>query len=207
MCPMLYEVRTYILKAGSIPHFEDEFEKALPAREKLSKLGALWHTEIGPLNQVIHVWPYESIEERSAIRAEAIATGVWPPKMDPGTIINMQSEIFIPAPFMRPLGGDQALGNVYEMRTYTYQPGAMPEVVKRWGERIVEREQSSPLAAGMYSDLGGLNKWVHIWPYKDLNHRAEIRSNRGENWPPPTREFIVSQESKIMIPANCSPMH
>ncbi|MFL2644079.1 MAG: NIPSNAP family protein [Dehalococcoidia bacterium] len=204
---MLYEVRSYILKAGATPHFEEEFEKALPEREKFSKLGAFWHTEIGPLNQVIHVWPYKDIEERSRIRAEAVAAGVWPPKVEPGTIINMQSEIFIPAPFMRPLGGDQALGNVYEMRTYTYQPGAMPEVVKRWGERIEEREKASPLVAGMYSDIGGLNKWVHIWAYDDLNHRAEVRSNRGENWPPPTREFIVSQENKIMLPSSFSPMH
>ena len=91
---MLYEVRSYILKAGATPHFEEEFEKALPEREKFSKLGAFWHTEIGPLNQVIHVWPYKYIEERSRIRAEAVAAGVWPPKVEPGTIINMQSEIF-----------------------------------------------------------------------------------------------------------------
>jgi hypothetical protein len=33
--------------------------RRLPLREKHSKLGAFWHTEFGPLNQVIHVYPYE----------------------------------------------------------------------------------------------------------------------------------------------------
>ena len=116
---MIYEVRTYTLKPGSVPTFEENFAKALPHRLKYSPLAAFWHTEIGPLNQVIHVWPYESLDERTRIRAEAVQDPNWPPANDPDMYVNMESEIFIPAPFMRPLGGDQALGNIYEMRSYT----------------------------------------------------------------------------------------
>ena len=58
---MIYEVRTYTLKPGSVATFEENFSKALPHRLKYSPLAAFWHTEIGPLNQVIHVWPYESL--------------------------------------------------------------------------------------------------------------------------------------------------
>jgi hypothetical protein len=32
-------------------------------------LGAFWHTEFGPLNQVIHVDPYEDLQQRTAVRA------------------------------------------------------------------------------------------------------------------------------------------
>ncbi len=105
--------------------------------------------------------------------------------------------------------GNQALGNIYEMRSYTYQPGTIPEVVKRWAECVPYREESSPMAAGMYSELGGLNKWVHIWPYKDLNERNRIRAAaiKGGHWPPNTREFLVKQDNKIMVPAAFSPMH
>ena len=41
---MIYEVRTYTLKPGSVAKFEENFGKALPARQKYSKLGAFWHT-------------------------------------------------------------------------------------------------------------------------------------------------------------------
>lgn len=51
---MIYEVRTYTLKPGSVPRFEELLGAALPHRETYSKLGAFWHTEIGPLNEVIH---------------------------------------------------------------------------------------------------------------------------------------------------------
>ena len=205
---MIYEVRTYTLKPGGTPQFEQNFAEALPHREKYSPLGAFWHTDIGPLNQVIHVWPYQDLDERTRIREEAVQDPNWPPRSD-GLILNMESEIFIPADFMRPLGGDQALGNIYEMRSYTYQPGAMGEVLKRWAAAVPHREEYSPLAAGMYTELGGLNKWVHIWPYQDLEERNRIReeASHNEHWPPPTREFLVRQENKIMLPAAFSPMH
>jgi hypothetical protein len=202
---MIYEVRTYTLKPGTVPQFEESFGKALANRAKVSPLGVFWHTEIGPLNQVIHVWPYESLEHRDECRGTKVEG--WPPP-NGGNILNMESEIWNPAEFMRPMS-NQALGNIYEMRIYTYQPGSMGEVLKRWAAAIPHREEYSPLAAGMYSELGGLNKWMHVWPYKDLEERNHIRAEaaKNEHWPPPTREFLVRQENKILAPAAFSPMH
>ena len=97
---MIYEVRTYTLRPGSVPEFEKNFGEALPYREKYSKLGAFWHTEIGPLNQVIHVWPYESVEERDSIRAEAANAPTWPPP--PSTrefLIKQENKRLVPAAF------------------------------------------------------------------------------------------------------------
>src|SRR5437763_12921416 len=66
---MLYEVRTYTLRPGTVAEFEERFAKRLPLREKHSKLGAYWHTEFGPLNQVIHVYPYDDLRQRTSVRA------------------------------------------------------------------------------------------------------------------------------------------
>ena len=204
---MIYEVRTYDLKPGTVAQYMKNFGDALPHREKYSKLGAFWQTEIGPLSQVIHVWPYENLDERDRIRAEAAQDPHWPPPSD-GAVVNMNSEIWVPAPFMRPMGGDQALGDIYEMRIYTYEPGSIPELLRLWTEAIPYREEFSPLAAGMYTEFGGLNRWTHVWPYKDLNERARIRSeaSKSPHWPSgaPGR---VRQENKLLVPAAFSPMH
>jgi len=130
----------------------------------------------------------------------------WPPKVGE-FIVNMESEIFIPAPFMEPLG-DKKIGPVYEMRSYMYQPGAMPEVLKRWAEAIPQRVQLSPLAACWYSEIGGLNKFVHVWAYKDMDERDRLRaeSRNLSAWPPKTLEFLVSQSNKILLPAAFSRM-
>ena len=69
---------------------------------------------------------------------------------------------------MHPLGSrDYGTGNVYEMRTYTYASGDIPKVLEGWSKAIEAREKFSPLAACWTSELGGLNKFVHIWVYKD----------------------------------------
>ena len=203
---MIYEVRSYTLKPGTVADCEQRFAEAIPYREKYSPLGAFWHTEIGPLNQIIHVWPYENLQQRTEIRAQAMKDPHWPPKIL-DMVESMESEIFIPAPFMQPLG-KRKLGNVYEMRTYMYKPGSMPEVLARWAEAIPQRVQVSPLAACWYSELGGLNKFVHVWAYRDLEERSRIRAEvmMLSQWPPKTREFLVSQANKILIPATFSPM-
>jgi hypothetical protein len=130
----------------------------------------------------------------------------WPPKL--GEFIEtMDSEIFLPASFMEPLA-PRTLGSIYEMRTYTYQPGTMPEVLKRWEAAIADRVTLSPLAACWYSEMGELNKFVHLWAYKSFAERDRIRaeSMRLPTWPPKMREFLVSQSNKILFPASCSPM-
>ena len=64
---MIYEIRTYRVKVGSLPEVEKRFGEAYEHRKKISPLAAFWHTEIGPLNEIIHVWPYENLGERSRL--------------------------------------------------------------------------------------------------------------------------------------------
>jgi len=56
---MIIEMRTYLLKPGTTAAFEERFAEGLTARLQFSRLGALWRSEVGTLNQVVHVWPYE----------------------------------------------------------------------------------------------------------------------------------------------------
>ena len=162
---------------------------------------------MGPLNQVIHVWPYEDLHQRDEIRSRAAKEPDWPPKASE-LIVSMQSEIFSPQPFSPKLGDGQKLGNVYEMRISRYQPGAIPKVIERWGEALKGgRLELSPLAVCMSSELGQLNVWIHIWPYASMGERSRVRgeSRKLDTWPPGTREWLVSQQNKFLIPASFSP--
>jgi NIPSNAP protein len=203
---MIYELRTFNLRSGMVADFEQRYAEALPERTRISPLGGCWHTEIGPLNQVISVWPYESVAQRDQARAEAARAG-WPPPVT-DLITSEEAWIVQPAPFMRPLEPGQ-LGAVYEMRVYTVQVGKMPEIIKLWGAAIADREKLSPLAAAWYTDTGPVSTWIHLWPYADLNERARVRAEAQKlgNWPPPTRPYLTKQENRILIPAAYSPLH
>ena len=100
---MIYEVRTYTLRTGAVAEFEDRFAKRKPLREKHSKLGGLLHTEFGPLNQVVHIWPYNDLGHRTAVR-DAMAKDAELSALPGGRdlIIAQEADILIPAPFMQP---------------------------------------------------------------------------------------------------------
>ena len=126
---MIYEVRTYRLKPRMVPGFMKAFGEAYEnGRKQLSPLAAFFYSEVGPLNEVMHIWPYENIEERAAVRAEAVATGVWPPAVS-DMIHQMNSEIFTPFPFMGEfMSGEH--GPLFEYRYYSVHNGTMPGIIK-----------------------------------------------------------------------------
>jgi hypothetical protein len=203
---MIFEFRTYTLHPRTLPEFVKRFGDALERRLTYSKLAAFWYTEIGPLNQVIHVWPYDNALERSKIRAQAVKDGAWPPKVSE-FIAEMKAEIFEPLAFSPPMSPSND-GPYFEMRSYTLKPGAIPEMAQRWQEHLPARTKLSPLTGLFTSDVGGLNQWVHIWAYKSLDQRVEVRKKAvaSGSWPPPGSGTTLKQETKILLAAPFSPI-
>jgi hypothetical protein len=204
---MIYEIRTYDLKPRTLQEFlKRNEEKLKEGRLTYSQLFGFWYTEAGPLNQVVHIWPYEDLNQRRDIRAKVVADGVWPPNAGE-FIVNMQSDIGLPAPVMQPPGA-ATLGPIYEMRIYTFPPGAIASVIERWNENIPERVKYSPLVGAWHTEIGGLNKWIHMWAYKSFEERLHIRAELREKgiWPKPGGATPLKQENKILLPAPFSPL-
>jgi NIPSNAP protein len=213
---MIYEFRTYDLKPHSLPEVEKRFAEGYETRKKFSPLAAFWHTEIGPLNQIIHVWGYKDLAERARIRDTAVKEGAgkWPPKTAE-FLVRQRSEIFVPfdfSPEMKP--GKQ--GPFFEMRVYTYAAGQLPNLTKAWTLAIPNRLKHGPATGILYSELGGLNQFMHIWPYRTLDERWALRNKLRETgeWPPSVvakkaglpEYHLVQQENKIVMPAAFSPL-
>jgi len=204
---VIYEFRTYDLKPGSVQEVIKRFGDAYEHRQELSKLAAFWYTEIGPLNQIIHVWPYADTAERASIRKEAGSKDYWPPKIA-DFIVHQVSEIMVPwemSPELTP--GNH--GPYYELRSYELVPGSLKSTQDRWQSSIEDRCKFSSLGAVMNVDLGTVNKIVHVWPYESLDQRASVRKEAAERgiWPPKGggKDFF-KQENKILLPAPFSPM-
>lgn len=203
---MIYEVRTYQIQPGSLQEVLSRFGEAYEHRKRYSELAAFWYSEIGPLNQIVHVWPYENVAERDKIRAEAAKSPHWPPRIQE-FLVSMNSEIFIPCPFSPTLKTGKN-GPYYEMRSYTLKAGKIPEMIEGWSGKIEGRIKLSPLTIAMYTEVGNLNKFVHIWSYNSLDQRKQIRDKaRAEGiWPPGGGGGrLVAQENKILLPAPFSP--
>jgi hypothetical protein len=73
----LYELRWYRSHPGKIGEWINHIKGVMPVREKYSKIVGLWQTEMGQLNEAVHLWSYHDLNERAAVRAKALQDPEW----------------------------------------------------------------------------------------------------------------------------------
>jgi hypothetical protein len=100
---MIVEERTYTVKPGTVSQYYDDYNpRGLQIQKRiLGNLIGYFHTEIGPLNKIVHLWGYESLADREKRRAALAADPEWLAylRQSPDIIVDMESRILIPAPF------------------------------------------------------------------------------------------------------------
>lgn len=75
---MIFEMRTYTIKVGRLKSYIEHFEKVgFPIISKYATLVGYWYTEIGELNQVIHIWSYDDLNDREQKRGELYKDSLW----------------------------------------------------------------------------------------------------------------------------------
>lgn len=76
---MYYELRTYTIKPTRLADWLALYQSdALAVQtEHLGKLVGFFTTEFGEANQVVHIWAYESLDDRAARRASMAADPRW----------------------------------------------------------------------------------------------------------------------------------
>jgi hypothetical protein len=210
---MIYELRTYTVRQGTLP---DVVKAASTVsrdirKDDYGKLEGYWHTDIGPLNQVMHMWSYADLNERARLRAELAKnprwTGEYIPLIRPHLIrqdIRLLNGLVAPvAPARTP--------NIYEFRNYRTKAGA----VRQWADHMVKalpvREKYSKIAGLWITEAPQPNEVCHIWAYSDLNERAQVRSDapKDPGWAAFLKEtapLIEEMHSTIMVPTVHSPL-
>lgn len=102
---MFVDERIYTLHAGKVGEFLKLYEaEGLPVQTRiLGKPIGYYYTEFGPLNQVVHLWAYESFEDRLRRRDELLASPEWKSyaaKMRP-LVHHVENKLLMPAPFFK----------------------------------------------------------------------------------------------------------
>lgn len=91
-----YEFRTYGLRQGLLAQTIAAWQEAVPARHALSPLVGAFTALDGEQPRFLNVWAYENLDQRSRVRADAVARGLWPPKGGPASLTRMQSTLCVP---------------------------------------------------------------------------------------------------------------
>ena len=175
---MIYEFRTYTTGPGQAPLLAKySAEIGRPIRgDDHGKLEGYWLTEIGPLNQVMHLWSYEDMNHRSEVKAKLAANEAWKNEYltKTGPLIIRQDNRLMTA--TKPLVAPDSEGNIYEYRYYRCKVGKTKVFAEAITKAMSVRERHSKNVCIWITDTGQPNEVSHLWAYKDLNHRAEARA-------------------------------
>ena len=190
---MIYDMRTYEIAPGRVADYmKNVKEIAIPIRRDHGvKLGGWYYSEVGPLNQVWHIWAYEDtkhlVEGAEAVRADPRWRNDYMPSNR--GLVQSQRDAIVVQPAFAPTSYepvDSAEPRLYDMRIYDIKPGRIPEymsAVEQVGLPIRE-ELGVKLAGWFYSDVGTLNQVVHIWAYDDSDdlHRKMRAVYQHPGW-------------------------
>lgn len=101
---MIVDHRTYTTYPGKLAAFLKVYEeKGLPLQLKYLKNMVGWYTsmDIGPLNQVVHIWAYDDLKDRADKRAELQADPEWAAYLQEAMpyLMSMENKILSPTSF------------------------------------------------------------------------------------------------------------
>jgi hypothetical protein len=101
--PMIVDVRTYTLIPRKMAKYLELFEKhALPVMQRHGlELMGYYMSQIGPLNQVVHLWRYDSLADLEKKRAARDADPAWGEflSLTEGMVLMQDNKVMRPASF------------------------------------------------------------------------------------------------------------
>ena len=100
---MIIEHRTYKIKPGKLNALMDLYGKVgMDVHKKIlgNQIG-YFYTEIGPLNEIVHLYGYKSLDDRARRRKELSENETWQKYISQAInfIENQESKILLPAKF------------------------------------------------------------------------------------------------------------
>jgi NIPSNAP len=210
---MIHELRTYTVKQGTLPEVIKNSGTVSRAirKDDYGRLEGYWSTDIGPLNQVMHLWSYSDLNERARLRGELAENSRWNSEYRPLVRPHLiRQDIRLLNPVVGPVA-PAGTPNVYEFRNYRTRPGAVQQWVDLMVKTLPLREKYSKIVGLWITEAGQPNEACHIWAYKDLNHRAQVRAEAVKDpaWQAFLKEsapLLDELHSTIMLPAAHSPL-
>lgn len=110
-----------------------------------------------------------------------------------------------------PTAPPRSLGGIFELRTYTLQPGKLLEWETHWRRGLEARKVLMEGVGAWFTQVGSLNTVHHLWQFADLRDRQLARE---ASWSKPgwsdtvhkTVPLIGKMQSRILVPLPWSPV-
>jgi hypothetical protein len=202
---MHYDVTIITVRPGTEQKALARLKETLPSVAG-DELLACWYSDIGSLNRILLIRAAPDVMRIHADREKILRSGN--PFGVGEYVVGTSVDTYVSFPFMPPMAAGQ-YGPVFEVRTYILKPDGLPTTIELWRKWVPGRTKLSPLLAAMHSITGTVTRFMHIWPYANLEERARLRAEAVADkvWPPPGGpDHLTAMQSEIYLPADFSSM-
>jgi len=206
----VYELRTYDLVPQKVGEFMKLSNEKFHLRTQHSVLLGYWTTELGGLNQVVHLWEYGSLSERSGVRAKLGGDPEWQAEyfqkilpwlqhQDNITLSRFGNELTDKTDLTLPSTGGYEL---WQLNMKTLPQEWVPDVI----QAVHNLNNTNREICGLYkSEIGDMNSVVMIWKHQNIDQINSLKedlfsTDAGKKlW-----ANVSSGRSKFMMPAKFS---
>ncbi|XP_068232362.1 protein NipSnap homolog 3B-like [Palaemon carinicauda] len=207
----IHELRIYSINPNNVRDFLTLTSEEFHLRTSHSKLVGYWTSEIGGLNQVVHIWEYDSLSHRSQVRANLASDPNWNSRYL-GRVIGMFREMTNSAMVLIPDAGiTQPAGKgVYELQTLSLQ--GSPTI---WSQSLVNYvkackgiENGNSMLVGAWQSVLGPRQmtallWQHPGPDSCVTLQKHLAGLDESNALAP---HIRDGHNRLLLPHPVSPL-
>ena len=211
---MIHELRRYQIKPGKLADYVEKsgsIGRAIRG-DRYGQLLGYWSTELGPLNQVVHLWEYADLAARAAARAGLAKDERWTKEYLPGSgplLDDQENMILTPfdwAPF-RPTtrhGAPRAA-------RYRLHPGKAAAYGEAMREALPLREKHSAPVGYWLVEIGAARTPSSTSGATRTSRTARRCAGRWRPTPPGrprsagSMPLLQAQEATILVPTSYSP--
>ncbi|KAL9984110.1 hypothetical protein ACROYT_G006370 [Oculina patagonica] len=192
----IYEMRTYYIKPKNFAEFMQLTNEYIHLKSDTnSVLNGYWTSDIGGLNEVTHIWEYDSYAQRAGARKALYQDQTWVNNYVK-KILKMfvkQDNLVMNAVHWFNVKPPLTTGGVYELRMYDLVLGKTEQWVHRFVQGLPDRCKLSEPVGIWFTEFGPVNKVILLWPYQSLDDRVKIRkeAQAQEEWVEAIRDFLT----------------
>ncbi|KAF8602047.1 NIPSNAP-domain-containing protein [Ceratobasidium sp. AG-I] len=140
------------------------------------KLTGSWEHVIGELDTFVHILEYENyggfdrttVAARNSQKIRDTEAALRP------YLVSRNHQLCQEFAFL-PSSPPHEQGGIFELRTYSLQPGALLEWEAAWRRGIEARKQFVKPVGAWFSQVGRLHQVHHLWQYPNLETRKALR--------------------------------
>ncbi|XP_077466567.1 protein NipSnap homolog 3A [Stigmatopora argus] len=196
----LYEFRTYQIHPDRNSAFLNLTNEKIHLRTAHSELIGYWSVEYGALNQVFHIWKYESYAQRAAVRSALAQDERWINEyiLHAIPMLTQQDNCVVTLlPWSR-VGAPPKPGGVFELTSFRTRPGAGGT----WASCLQDDEAAGRpgLLAAFLGDVGHPDTVYALRWFESADERGRTPCDGAALGP------VESRRNKLMFPCPFSPL-